>query len=188
MTTRSIVGALAAAALAAFIPCALVLAAPDAPPKPAAEMSTLKVFDGSWTCDGKMEASPMGPAGATKSTVKSQVDLGGYWQSGTVKSTTAGMPGAMEGMFHMTYEPATKQYVLLWVDNMGGYARSLSPGWQGDAIAFSGDSSMGGTMMKTRDTFTTSDSGTLKHDMEAQIDGKWVSTGTETCKKSGATK
>ena len=129
----------------------------------------------------------MGPAGTMKGTVTSRADLGGFWQSGTVKSTMAGMPGTMEGMFHMTYDPGTKQYVLLWVDNMGAYSHTTSTGWQGDKIVFSGDTSMGGKSMKVRDTFTKAADGSLKHDMEAQIDGKWTSTGTEMCKKgSGA--
>jgi hypothetical protein len=172
---------LAAATFAAVVPCA---AAPDAPPKPAAEMSNLKVFDGNWTCDGKVEATPLGPAGTMTGTVSSRTDLGGFWQSGTVKSTMAGLPANMEGMFHMTYDPGSKQYVLLWVDNMGAYSHTTSTGWQGDKIVFTGDTSMGGKSMKVRDTFTKAAGGSLKHDMEAQIDGKWTVTGSETCKKA----
>jgi hypothetical protein len=152
-------------------------------------MSNLKIFDGSWTCEGKMEATPMGPAGTMKSTVKSQADMGGFWQSGTVKSTMAAMPGTMEGMFHMTYDPGAKQYVMLWVDNMGAYSQATATGWQGDKIVFSGETAMGGKKMMVRDTFTKAADGSLKHDMEAQIDGKWMATGSETCRKpaGGAT-
>jgi Protein of unknown function (DUF1579) len=187
MSTRSIAGALTAAVCAALVPCALALAAPEGPPKPAPEMSNLKAFDGGWTCEGKSEASPMGPAGTMKGTVKSHTDLGGFWQSGMVKSTMAGMPGAMEGMFHMTYDPGAKQYVLLWVDNMGAYSQSTAAGWQGDKIVFNGNMSMGGKKMGTRDTFTKATDGSwLKHDWEGQIDGKWMPLGSETCKKATA--
>ena len=68
-------------------------------------MSNLKAFDGSWTCEGKIEATPFGPAGTMKGTVSSlHRTLGGFWQSGTAsRARSAGMPGAtMEGMFHMT--------------------------------------------------------------------------------------
>ena len=65
---------------------------------------------------------------ARDSSVKSHVDLGGFWQSGTVKSSMGTMP-PMEGMFHMTYDPGPKQYVMLWVDNMGAYSQETSPGW-----------------------------------------------------------
>ena len=147
-------------------------------------MSNLKAFDGSWTCEGKAEASPFGPAGTMKGTVKSHTDLGGFWQSGMVKSTMAGMPGAMEGMFHMTYDPGAKQYVLLWVDNMGAYSRSPPPaGWQGDKIVFNGNMSMGGKKMGPATRSRRPPTGRLKHDWEGQIDGKWPLTGNETCRK-----
>lgn len=186
--TRSMAAILTAAALAVLVPCAVVLAAPDqAAPKPAAEMANLKAFDGSWTCEGKSEASPMGPAGTNKGTVKSHSDLGGFWQSGMVKSTMSGMPGAMEGMFHMTYDPGTKQYVMLWVDNMGAYAHETSSGWEGDKIVFTGDMAMGGKKMTVRDTFTkAADGSSLTHGWEGQIDGKWTALGSETCKKQAA--
>ena len=95
-------------------------------PTPAPEMAALKAFDGSWTCEGYVPAGPMGPGGKTKGTVKSGADLGGFWQSGIVKSRLADMP-EFEGEFHMTYDPANKNYVMLWVDNMGGWARGHHP-------------------------------------------------------------
>jgi len=180
MTTRSITAILAAATFAAAVPS---IAAPDAPPKPAAEMANLKAFDGSWNCEGKSEASPFGPAGTNKGTVRSHSDLGGYWQSGMVKSSMAGMPGAMEGMFHMTYDPGTKQYVMLWVDNMGAYPHETASGWEGNKIVFTGDMAMGGKKMTVRDTFTKGADGSLTHAWEGQIEGKWTPLGSETCKK-----
>jgi hypothetical protein len=184
MTTRSIAGLLVAAAFAAVVPCALVLAAPDEAAKPAAEMSNLKWFDGNWTCDGTISPSPMGPGGKVTSSVKSHTDLGGFWQSGMVKSSMGGKPG-MEGMFHMTYDPGPKQYVLLWVDNMGGYSKETSSGWDGDKIVFSGQSAMGGKQMGTRDTFMKVGK-SMKHDWEGEMDGKWTPMGSETCNRVAA--
>lgn len=183
-TTRPLAALLAAATLAVAVPCAF---AEDAPPKaaaPAAEMANLKVFDGSWTCEGKSMPTPMGPGGTITSTVESHADLGGFWQSGSVKATGGGMPGTMEGMFHMTYEPGAKQYVLLWVDNMGGFSQATSTGWEGDKLVFTGQGTMGGMTMQVRDTFTKSTDGSLGHDWEAQVDGKWAPMGSETCKKA----
>jgi hypothetical protein len=97
----------------------------------------------------------------------------------------AGKP-TMEGMFHMTYDPGPKQYVMLWVDNMGGYSQETSSGWEGDKIVFTGNSAMGGKQVPTRDTFTKSGDGSLKHDWEGQMDGTWTSMGSETCKKAAA--
>jgi hypothetical protein len=180
MTTRSITAVLAAATFAAVVPCA---SAPDAPPTPAAEMSHLKFFDGTWTCEGTVPPSPMGPGGKMTTSVKSHTDLGGFWQSGMVKSTTTGMP-SMEGMFHMTYDAGAKQYVMLWVDNMGAWAKSTAAGWEGDKIVFSGEVAMGGKMMMTRETFVKGADGSFKRDSEAQMDGTWTPMGNETCKKA----
>ena len=160
------------------------LQAAEAPPKPAAEMANLKVFDGSWTCEGTASPGPMGPGGAMKGAVTSQTDFGGYWQSGTVKSTGGGMPGTMEGRFHMTYDSGAKQYVLLWLDNTGAWSQSTSKGWEGDKMVFSGEMNWGGQKMQTRDSFVKSADGSLRHDWEAQLDGKWTPLGTETCRKA----
>ena len=179
MKSRPLAALLAAATLTAVCP----LAAADPPPKPAPEMANLNVFEGTWACEGQVPASPMGPGGAMTSTVVSRQDLGGFWRSGTVKSTGAGMPGTMEGMFHMTYDPGAKEYVLLWVDNMGGWSQASSPGWNGDTLVFTGEGKMGGDKMVVRDTFVKAANGSLRHDWEMQIEGKWTPMGSESCKK-----
>jgi hypothetical protein len=161
-------------------------AATEAPPTPAAEMSNLEIFAGSWTCEGKVLPSPMGAGGPMTTTVEGHTGLGGFWQSGTVKSTGAGMPAAMEGEFRMTYDPGAKQYVLLWVDNMGAFSHSTSPGWEGDKLVFTGEGSMSGTKMMVRDTFVKGADGSLRHDWEGQVEGKWTPMGSETCTRGGA--
>lgn len=154
-------------------------------PKPAPEMAQLKFFDGNWTCTGTMSASPFGPGGKMTSSVRTHSDLGGFWESGVVKGTSPGMP-PFEGMFHMTWDPAAKHHVMFWVDNMGGWAQSAAPGWEGDKIVFAGDSYMGGKKSATRDTFVKAAGGAMKHSWEMQADGKWTPLGEETCRKAGA--
>lgn len=151
-------------------------------PKPAPEMSQIEFFEGSWTCQGKINQSPMGPAGEMQSTADIKRELGGFWQAGAITATMQGMP-PMEGRFHATYDPASKQFVMMWVDSMGGWAQSTSSGWQGDTIVYEGDSHMGPHVMRSRDTFTRADPATMKHTWEAQMDGKWMPLGDETCKK-----
>ena len=157
---------------------------PPEMPKPSPEMAKLDFFEGTWTCEGKMNDSPMGPGGKMSSTVRVRDDLNGHFQSGSVKGTMANMP-PFEGMFHTTYDSGAKQFVMLWVDNMGAWAKSNSSGWQGDKMAFEGEQHMGGQTMKGRDTFMRSGSDTMKHIFEAQMDGKWMTMGEETCKKTG---
>jgi hypothetical protein len=150
-------------------------------PKPAAEMSQIAFFEGSWTCQGKMHESPMGPAGEMTSTAEIKRELGGFWQTGMIKSTMKGMP-PFEGRFHATYDPGAKQFVMLWVDSMGGWAENRSSGWKGDTMVYEGESHMGPQTIRGRDTFTRSGN-TMKHVWEAQMNGKWMPIGEETCKK-----
>jgi hypothetical protein len=167
--------------LVAVLPAAGALRAQEMP-KPAPEMKQIAFFEGTWTCKGKSHESPFGPAGDLTGSVEVKRDLGGFWQSGTVKGTMANMP-PFEGRFHVTYDPGGKQLMMLWVDNMGGWAQSTSRGWSGDTLVYEGESHMGPQSFKARDTFTRSGSAAMKHTWEANISGKWTVLGEETCQK-----
>ena len=71
-----------------------------------------------------------------------------------------------------------------WVDNMGGWSQTTSSGWKGDVFVYEGDSHMGSQTFKSRDTFTKSGAASMKHVWEAQVAGKWMTVGEETCKKT----
>ena len=161
---------------------AAVGSAQQGPPKPAPEMAQIAYFEGTWTCTGKMFESPMGPAGAMTSTAVIRKDLNGHFQTGTIKGTMAKQP-PFEGRFSETYDPGLKQFVMLWVDNMGGRSQSVSSGWKGDVLAYEGEAHMGGQAMKSRDTFTKSGPTSMKHTWEAEMNGKWMPLGEETCTK-----
>jgi hypothetical protein len=77
---------------------------------------------------------------------------------------------------------------MLWVDNMGAWAQSKSSGWQGDRMVYEGETAMGGQKMGTRDTFVKNADGSMKHLMEMQHEGKWMSMGEENCRKAAARK
>jgi len=71
-------------------------------------------------------------------------------------------------------------------DNMGGYSKETSSGWDGDKIAFNGQTAMGGKQMGTRDTFTKVGK-SMKHDWEGQMEGStWSPMGSETCNRVAA--
>jgi hypothetical protein len=114
-------------AIALVAAAAGAVSAQQGPPKPAGEMSQLAFFEGTWSCDGKTFETPMGPAGSMKSTAAVRKDLGGFFQTGTIKGTSPNMP-PFEGRFNATYDPAAKQFVMLWVDNMGGRSRQRAAG------------------------------------------------------------
>jgi hypothetical protein len=157
-------------------------AAQQGPPKPAAEMAQLAYMEGTWSCQGKMFETPMGPAGTMASTADIRRDMGGHVQSGTIKGTAPNQP-PFEGRFHTVYDAGTKQFVMLWVDNMGGWAQNSSSGWKGEVMVYEGDGHMGGQTMKGRDTFTKTSATSMKHTSEIQVSGKWTLAGEETCQK-----
>lgn len=184
MSRRSISAAFVAAALVALVPVAFAQG-PPAHPKPPAEMANLTFFGGNWSCTGEGALEPGGAMMKMDSSVQSTTGLGGFWQMGTVKGTPAGGMPPFEGMFHMAWDPAAKNYVMFWVDNMGGWSQTRSPGWQGDKIVFTGDSQMGTQKMKTRDTFVKKADGTMNHIGEMEAAAKWTKMMDETCRKSG---
>ena len=168
------------------VPAGQTGANPAAVPKPAPELAQLKYFLGTWHCEGEVPASPMGPAHKSRATVVTRLDLDGFWYSGTVREEkTAGHPHAMTGMFHETYDPAKKQFVMLWVDNSGGWSTETSPGWEGDKMAFSGEATMGGEKSPVRDTFTKKSATEMVHSYEMTMGGQKIA-GDETCKKAAA--
>jgi hypothetical protein len=202
MTTRALIGVVAAAGLLVAAPCAFAQgygekkpakpaaktsAAAEKPgmamPKPPAELAQLAIFEGNWTCSGEVKMDPNAPPQKTATTVKAHRGMGGFWQVGTVTMTA---PHAFEGMFHTTYDPGQKRYVMVWVDSMGGYAQQTSSGWEGDKLVYSGEGSMGAEKAQMRDTFTKNADGSFKRMGEAQMKGQWVSMGEETCRKAGA--
>lgn len=181
MSARLITTVFVAAAFAAAVPAAF---AQMAPPKPAAEMANLKFFDGNWTCSGEGVMEPGGAKMKMDSTVASHTDLGGHWQSGTVKGKPMGGMPAFEGMFHMTWDAASKGYLMMWVDNMGGRSEARSTGWAGEKIVFAGEGYMGADKMGMRDTFVKNADGSMGHVSEMQANGQWMKMMEETCKKS----
>ena len=161
---------------------AAVAAAQPPGPKPAPEMSQIAFFEGTWACEGKMPATPMGPAGTMTSTAEVRRELDGFWQAGVIKGSGPGLP-SFEGRFYVTYDPSAKQYVMLWVDSMGAWSRSTATAWKGDTIVYEGDMHIAGQSFKARDTFTRAGAGAMKHVGEAQFGDKWMTTFEESCKK-----
>jgi hypothetical protein len=182
MITRFVFVVALIAPMAAF---AQTPAAPPPAPKPAPEMDQIASFVGTWNCEGSVPESPFGPAHKTKTDVNIKKDLDGFWVSGTVKEQkTAVSPMPIQGNFHQTYDAGKKQFVMLWVDNFGGWATSTSPGWEGDTMAWTGEGNMGGQTFGSRDSFTKKGAGVLYHVTEMKLGDKWTPMGDETCKKA----
>ena len=124
---------------------------PSRPP----ELDQLKMFEGTWRCDGKQPAGPMGPEQVYKSSFKGKKDVDNFWlafEYAQKKSKVHTMPITAKGF--LGYDPATKKYVTMGVDNMGGSISESSPGWEADKLVFTGDGQMGGQKISFRETYT----------------------------------
>jgi hypothetical protein len=159
--------------------------APGAP-TPAPELDQLKYSVGIWNCEGSVAASPLGPAHKTKSTVRIRLDLDGFWYSGTVRELkTAENPMPVQGVFHESFDPSSKQFVLVWVDNFGSWATSTAPAGSGGTMTFTGQSAFMGRRVPTRDVFTKKSDAEMTHTFEMTLDAGKLS-GDETCRKAGS--
>jgi len=174
---------LAGLVITAAAPAAL--AQPPGMPKPAPEMAQLKYLVGTWNCEGRVPAGPMGPSRKTHTTVTIRPDLDGFWYTGTVREAkTPENPTPMSGIFHETWDTANKQFMLQWVDNMGAWSTETSPGWDGDKIVYTGEAVMAGQKIPGRDTFVKKGEPELEHTAEMSMGGEWTTIVTETCKRA----
>ncbi|MGB8325979.1 MAG: DUF1579 family protein [Steroidobacteraceae bacterium] len=159
------------------------LAQGSQPPGPPMEMAQLKGYEGSWVCHGNVPEGPLGPAHKSTTYLKIHGDLDGMWLSGRIdEAASKENVRPFRGMLHMTYDTTAKDFLMLWVDNTGGWAMQSSSGWEGEKMVWLGDGSMGGKKITGRDTFTRQEA-ELQHLGELQMDGKWVVVQDEVCKR-----
>lgn len=183
MTLNSKCGSLI---LAATLCAAVAVRAegPPMPPPPAPELAQLDFFAGSWTCTGKADASPMGPAHDTSSTVAIAKQYGGHWYFGHFEEAkSAANPMPMAFGFAMGWDPAAKMLTMDGYDAFGGRSHQTSQGWKDGKLVFEGQSMMGPGPSAARDTFVKSGDKTLEHTGEMQVEGKWVHMDHEVCTK-----
>ncbi len=145
-------------------------------PKPAPELQQYKQMIGSWKCEGK--GTMMGKEMKVSGTYKAAWDLDNYWVVAHFEGKAQGMPGSHKGMDFYTYDSASKMYIVMGVDNMGGWSMAKSKGWEGDKQEWAGKGQM---MGKESDiTWTV----TKKGDKEITISGGMGDEKfEETCKK-----
>jgi hypothetical protein len=185
MTTKT---KLAMLTLAVLPTIQSALAQGSQPSGPSKEMAQLKSYEGSWVCHGSAPEGPLGPAQKSTTSIKIHGDLDGMWLSGRVdEAASKENPHAYKGMLHMSYDAAAKNFLMIWVDNLGGWATQTSPGWEADKMVWLGDGTMTGKKVGARDTFTKKGA-ELQHLGELQLDGKWVVVQDEVCKRQAAKK
>ena len=164
-------------------PAPAAAAAPPAP-KPAAELDQLKSLEGAWRCDGKQPAGPFGPEQDYKSSFKVKKDIENFWigfEYAQKKSKVHPMPIMAKG--YLGYDPLTKKYVTMGVDNMGGSITESSVGWEGDKLVFAGDGQMGGQKVSFRETYQKKGDKEMLWTGEMKMGKDWIAVGSDSCKK-----
>ena len=163
-------------------------AKPMEPPKPSEEITNeLKFWQGKWTCNGKMMASPMGPEHAVMTTLDFKPALGGYWlQMNFEEKKTKENPMTMTGMMMAGWDPVKKVMGRMDYMSGGAWVMFTSKGWEGDKEVWSGDGQMMGKMMKMQHTLTKKGDNEVMMTMEsAGPDGKMMPMFEDDCKKGG---
>jgi hypothetical protein len=160
-----------------------------AAPKPDAEMSQLKYFVGRWSCKGTTHASAFGPEHPTTATVKSALELGGYFVAGSYEEAkTKENPMPYRIHFYWAHDGKEKKFDAYTFDVFGGAGKTEATGWDGDVLAFSGEAMMMGEKTQVRDTFTKKGENEFQHKGEMQHDGAWMATDDESCTRAAAKK
>jgi Protein of unknown function (DUF1579) len=173
----------AAAGKPAPTPSAAAVTGPPAP-KPPAELDQMKVLEGTWRCEGRAPASAAGPEHGYKSTWKFKRDLDNFWWAAEYQQAKGKTnPTPMKARGYLTYDPATKSFVMLGVDNGGGTSTESSSGWSGDTVTLAGDASMGGRKIPFREVITRRGDHEFTWRGEMRTASDWVTLGEDRCKK-----
>ena len=154
---------------------------PPVPPpsKPAAESDGIKMFTGSWKCEG---TAMLGPG----KTAKVKDELGGFWQSYVyTEQKTKDYPMAVTAMGTWGWEAHTKKFVRGEFQSSGGYLTGTSPGWTGDTMTWDIDVSNFMGRMGGKHSFIKKSDKEFVHKFEVKLppSAEPVTLFEVTCKK-----
>jgi hypothetical protein len=114
-------------------------------PKPSPEHKKLDVFAGSWTLDGDLKASSMGPAGKMNETEKCEWMDGDFFLVCHADAKTT-MGNGIAVSF-MGYSTDDKAYTYREFNSYGEFTESKGS-LDGDTWTWTGDDKMGGMVIK----------------------------------------
>jgi hypothetical protein len=140
-------------------------------PKPGPELKKLDVFAGSWTLDGVMKPSDMGPGGTMTESETCTWMEGGFYL--VCHSDYKSSMGNGVGLSVMGYSVEDKAYTYREFNSFGEFDDSRGM-VDGDTWTWTNDEKMGGMTMKGRFTIkmTSATSYTFTFDM-SQDGTKW---------------
>ena len=158
--------------------------APAAPPKAPVEINQLPFVGGRFECKGENFASPLSPEHATRLLVTGNLELDGFWyvvQGAERKTPQNPTPGKFRAAFG--YDTASKKFVTLLIDNLGGRAVETADTVSAGHTVFTGTYTLNGTNYNVCDTYLQTGGGGFGHIGEVQVSGGWKKTDAETCRK-----
>jgi len=156
---------------ACLILSAAALAQMEAP-KPGPEVKKLEAFAGSWTLDGDLKPSSMGPGGKTTETQKCEWMPGGFFLVCHTDFKTSMGDGS--GVSVMGYSTDEKTYTYREFNSWGEFVDSRGS-VDGDTWTWINDEKMGATTIKGRFTMKLTSATSYSFSYEMSQDGtKWT--------------
>jgi hypothetical protein len=141
-------------------------------PKPGPEHKKLDVFAGSWTLEGDMKPSPMGPGGKMTENEKCEWMEGGYFM--VCHADYKSSMGNGMGLSVMGYSNDDKAYTFREFNSQGEFEDAKGT-LDGDTWTWTSDEKMGSMTMKGRFTMKMTSSTSYNFAFEMSQDGtKWT--------------
>lgn len=158
--------------IAAMLVLAAVAVAQMEMPKPGPEHKKLDMFAGSWTLDGDMKTSSMGPGGKMTENEKCEWMEGDFFI--VCKADFKGSMGSGTGLSIMGYSTDDKAYTYREFNSWGEFTDSKGS-VDGDTWTWMSDEKMGGMTMKGRFTMKITSPTSYNFSFEMSQDGtKWT--------------
>jgi hypothetical protein len=141
-------------------------------PKPGPELKKLDMFAGTWTLEGDMKPSAMGPGGKTTENEKCEWMEGGFFLVCHTDFKTTMGNGA--GISFMGYSSDDKAYTYREFNSWGEFTDSKGA-VDGDTWTWTNDEKMGSMTMKGRFTMKVTSPTSYNFAFEMSQDGtKWT--------------
>jgi hypothetical protein len=173
---------MAVAALAVCVAPRVLAEEPAGAPEPTPQHEALQIWIGTWSGNGTMKETPMGPGGPMEWTEECSWFGGGRFHV-ICKSEGTSPTGPMKGIGIIGYDAEKGVYTHYGVDN-NGWAELSQGKHEGDDWTFTSKSSMGGQTYHSRFTMTMQSPKSMTFNWQTSPDGKaWDTLMEGTSKK-----
>jgi len=158
---------------------------PQMLPKPApALVDAFKGMTGTWACKGTFPKKDGSGTLTSMSTMVVESTVDGFAYTGdVVVEKTPLFPTSIRQRFSWAYNPVTHKLVEFFVDSFGGVGHGTSDGLVGDTVVWEEDSVKMGKPTKSRTSVKRIGPEEITVTFDFQLDGKWSTAGTKSCKK-----